>query len=104
MHEDYAQISPDLQVGVELAQHLRQRLATFLAPLLTQLQARMNARLVRTFLATLEAILCFRNRAHGLLLSELGGGEFLYDRGCFNPHQVQFLPGFNLRQKQVIDE
>jgi hypothetical protein len=38
-----------------------------------QLDAQLDARLVRTFLLTLQALLQFRSRPHGLLLSELGG-------------------------------
>ena len=56
-----------------ISTHLRQRLRTFVAPLLTQLDRHLDARLVRTFAATLEALLCFRHRNYGLLLSELGG-------------------------------
>jgi Transposase DDE domain len=56
----------------ESAAALRERLAALLQPLRTQLDAQIDQRLVRTFLATLEAVLRFRNRAHGLLLSELG--------------------------------
>jgi hypothetical protein len=37
-----------------------------------QTQQQLDVRLVRTFLATLFAIVQWRNRAHGLLLSELG--------------------------------
>jgi hypothetical protein len=44
----------------------------FVAPLLSTLDAQIDARLVRTFLRVLEVLLVFRNRAHGLLLSELG--------------------------------
>jgi hypothetical protein len=44
-----------------------------LAPLLQQLDARIDKRLVRTFFVALVAIVQFRNRACGLLLSELGG-------------------------------
>jgi hypothetical protein len=40
---------------------------------LDQLDAQIDRRLVRTFHATIEARLRFRHRAHGLLLSELGG-------------------------------
>src|SRR5213080_2239860 len=50
-----------------------EELARFLAPLLQRLDARIDKRLVRTFFATLVAIVQFRNRACGLLLSELGG-------------------------------
>lgn len=58
---------------VELASRVRQQLHLFVAPLLRELDFRMDARLVRTFAAVLEAVLVFRNRAMGLLLSELGG-------------------------------
>jgi hypothetical protein len=53
-----------------LAVGLRQRLASVLAPLLWGLDAPMDARLVRTFGASVEALLVFGPRAWGLLLSE----------------------------------
>jgi len=55
-----------------LAQHTHQRLVQFVFPLLVTLNQQLDVRLVRTFLASLEAIVQWRNRAHGLLLSELG--------------------------------
>jgi uncharacterized protein YbjT (DUF2867 family) len=58
---------------VQVAAELRQDLVAFLQPLLDQLDAKIDQRLVRTFVRTIDAILCFRNRPHGLLLSELGG-------------------------------
>jgi hypothetical protein len=58
--------------AAQRADECRQRLQEFLEPLLRQLDAQIDARLVRTFRATLEAVLQFRHRAHGLLLSELG--------------------------------
>jgi hypothetical protein len=57
----------------ELAVGVRRHLREFVAGLLCGLDFRLDARLVRTFAATLEAVLTFRNRAMGLLLSELGG-------------------------------
>ena len=54
----------------QVADDLREGLYQFLLPLLALLDACLDVRLVRTFLATVEAILTFRNRAHGLLLSE----------------------------------
>lgn len=57
----------------QVATALFARLTTFLFPLLLALDADLDRRLVQTFVATLEAILRWRNRAHGLLLSELGG-------------------------------
>src|SRR5689334_18015589 len=54
------------------AKRLSQQLVTFLAPILRTLDQRLDRRLVSTFLATLIAIAQWRNRNHGLLLSELG--------------------------------
>jgi hypothetical protein len=54
------------------AKRLSHQLASFLAPILRSLDQRLGRRLVSTFLATLIAIVQWRNRAHGLLLSELG--------------------------------
>lgn len=55
-----------------LSQQTQQRLVQFVWPLLVSLNQQLDVRLVRTFLATLFAIVQSRNRAHGLLLSELG--------------------------------
>jgi len=55
-----------------LADAMRERLYQFLLPLLELLDRFVDVRLVRTFLATVEVLLQFRNRAQGLLLSELG--------------------------------
>ena len=60
------------QASALAAKLLSQHLTTFLAPLLHSLDQRLDRRLVHTFLATLIAIIEWRNRAHGLLLSELG--------------------------------
>jgi hypothetical protein len=57
----------------QVALQLRLRFFGFLFPLLQGLDDQIDRRLVRTFWCTLEAIVRFRNRAHGLLLSELGG-------------------------------
>jgi hypothetical protein len=62
------------------AHRLHAQLITFLGPLLRYLDDQIDARLVRTFVATLTAILTFRHRAHGLLLSELGGYILSPDR------------------------
>jgi hypothetical protein len=48
------------------------QLAQFVSPLLTELDTLIDKRLVRTLVGTLGVIVQFRNRAHGLLLSELG--------------------------------
>jgi hypothetical protein len=55
-----------------VAQQLSLQLTTFLAPLLQLLDAHLDARLVRTLSAAVAAILMWRHRNHGLLLSELG--------------------------------
>src|SRR3954447_7345582 len=60
------------QAAEVAAKRLSDQLATFLAPLLRTLDQQLDRRLVHTFLATLIAIVQWRNRAHGLLLSELG--------------------------------
>jgi hypothetical protein len=59
--------------AAQMAQGLGVQLASFLFPLLVELDRLLDKRLVRTFLATIEVIITFRDRANGLLLSELGG-------------------------------
>ena len=56
-----------------IAEGLTLELAQFLFPLLVELDAVLDKRLVRTFLQSIAVILIFRDRANGLLLSELGG-------------------------------
>ena len=56
-----------------MAQSLCAHLAHFLFPLLVELDEMLDKRLVRTFLQIIAVILTFRDRANGLLLSELGG-------------------------------
>src|SRR5260221_809810 len=69
----YSATSASAAQAQELAaKHLSHQLAVFLTPLLRTLDQRLDRRLVSTFLATLIAIVQWRNRAHGLLLSELG--------------------------------
>lgn len=60
------------QESREVSQKLACDLSTLFAPLLAALDAQLDVRLVRTFLATIAVIIQFRNRAQGLLLSELG--------------------------------
>lgn len=55
-----------------VAHALSRHLTAFLAPVLRTLDQQLDRRLVSTFLATLIAMVQWRNRAHGLLLSELG--------------------------------
>lgn len=56
----------------DLAAQTQHQLFVFVQPLLLRLNQQLDVRLVRTFLASLAAILQWRNRPHGLLLSELG--------------------------------
>jgi hypothetical protein len=62
-----------MQATPTLSTVLRERLALFAAPLLATLDTQIDARLVATFRRVLEVLLCFRDRAQGLLRSELGG-------------------------------
>jgi Transposase DDE domain len=59
--------------AMQVADEVRQDLRAFLQPLLVQLDVQIDRRLVQTFVRTIDAIIRFRNRPHGLLLSELGG-------------------------------
>lgn len=68
----YPIAAADAQASPDMAQHLARQVETFLHPLLLRLDAHLDKRLVRTFLQAVQAILQFRQRAHGLLLSELG--------------------------------
>ncbi len=61
-----------VQEGSALAHALQGRLDLFLLPVLAALDAQIDRRLVRTLAGTVRAVLCWRHRAHGLLLSELG--------------------------------
>jgi hypothetical protein len=63
---------PEAQAGWRLAHDVQQRLDLFLLPLLVVLDRHLDARLVRTVAGTVSALICWRHRAHGLLLSELG--------------------------------
>lgn len=60
------------QASAQVATRLSTHLLSFLAPLLRTLDQQLDRRLVCTFFATLLAIVEWRNRNHGLLLSELG--------------------------------
>jgi hypothetical protein len=65
--------SDEPQTAPQLSAALEAQLVTFVRPLLEALNQQLDVRLVRTFLATLCAILSWRHREQGLLLSELGG-------------------------------
>ena len=70
---DDAVLASGLHASPQVATDLHARLTTFLFPFLVVLDDHLDRRLVQTFVATLAAILRWRNRSHGLLLSELGG-------------------------------
>jgi hypothetical protein len=59
--------------AADVAQGVGIKLATFLWPLLVVLDRVLDKRLVRTFLSSIQLIITFRDRVHGLLLSEMGG-------------------------------
>lgn len=71
--EENAVLARGLQASATVAAGVRRHLDAFLAPLLVLLDAQIDCRLVATFGQTLDAMVRWRNRAHGLLLSELGG-------------------------------
>jgi hypothetical protein len=73
MQEDDALFGSGISAAEAVSTHLHTRLLAFLSPLLFRLDAQVDLRLVRTLLSVVEAILVFRNRSSGLLLSELGG-------------------------------
>lgn len=55
-----------------IADGLGMTLLGFLGPLLLELDHWLDKRLLRTLVQSIEAILTFRDRVNGLLLSELG--------------------------------
>jgi hypothetical protein len=69
---DYGPELQRKQVSGAVARSLGKRLEAYVKPLLVELDKSLDKRLVRTFLKTLQVIVQFRNRAQGLLLSELG--------------------------------
>jgi Transposase DDE domain len=77
MPKQYLIALPDEQglayEGADIAQGVGIELATFLFPLLVVLDRVLDKRLVRTFLCSIQLIITFRDRVHGLLLSEMGG-------------------------------
>ncbi len=69
---DDAVLDRGMQASPLVATTLACDLAVFLAPLLAWLDTGMDKRLVHTVFSGIVALLEWRNRAHGLLLSELG--------------------------------
>jgi hypothetical protein len=56
----------------DLSQQYGRKFLQFLEPLVRELDATVDKRPLRTLVQTVEAIVSFRDRHHGLLLSELG--------------------------------
>ena len=71
-HQEDSILSKGKQASLVVSRQLAEQLAGFVTPLLLELDTLIDKRLVRTLLATLSVIIQFRNRANGLLLSELG--------------------------------
>jgi hypothetical protein len=69
---DDAVLDGGVHASPVVARELQRELAAFLAPRLQWLDARLDRRLVQTCVSGIVALLEWRNRAHGLLLSELG--------------------------------
>jgi hypothetical protein len=76
MSEKYLIVSQSEQVPPyepqAIAEGLGMRLLGFLGPLLLELDQWLDKRLSRTFVQAIEAMLTFRDRINGLVLSELG--------------------------------
>jgi len=62
---------PEYEPG-KLAHQYGKTFLSFLEPLLRELDETVDRRPLRTLVQTVEAILAFRDRNHGLLLSQLG--------------------------------
>ncbi len=91
-----------LSSSAGLAVSMRRRFEGFVAPLVRELDFRMDRRLVRTLVGAVESILVFRNRAHGLLLSELGGCLLSPDRAPAGTKRLSnLLRSKNWTHKQV---
>ena len=56
----------------DLSHRLGRHLLRFLEPLVQEVDVTVDKRPLRTLVQTVEAIVAFRDRTHGLLLSELG--------------------------------
>lgn len=72
MPNQYPISEEGVQASDRVSQQLAHELEVFLHPLLIWLDRLIDKRLVRTLLKTVACILEFRQRATGLLLSELG--------------------------------
>jgi hypothetical protein len=98
-----------------MAEGLGLSLLSFLGPLLLELDQRLDKRLIRTFVQAVEAILTFRDRINGLVLSELGsyldpigkgGGTKLLSRLLHSPNWTAAIIDRDLgwRASQQIEQ
>lgn len=76
----------------------------FTAPLRTQLDRQIDKRLVNTFFDLFVIILMFRNRAMGLLLSELGGYVCGFDRAPAGTKRISNLLRSKKWSAQLIED
>src|SRR5437764_10936686 len=76
MSEKYLIVGEPEQVPADdpqaIGEGLGLTLVGFLGPLLLELDQWLDQRLIRTFVQAIEAMLTFRDRINGLVLSELG--------------------------------
>ena len=84
-----------MQASPQVTRALEADLSQFLVPLVEWLDTLLDKRLVRTLVASIMALLEWRNRAHGLLLSELGGLH-LRSGACSSGHEAALQPATNL--------
>lgn len=75
----------------------------FLAPLLEQLDVHLDKRLVRTFFDLFVSILRFRNRAFGLILSELGAYVLSPRQACAGTKRISNLLRSKKWTHQVVE-
>jgi hypothetical protein len=75
----------------QIASFFSQRLDSFLSPLLTRLDQLLDKRLVLTFRDLCKCIIRLRNRPNGLLLSELGGYLFSFDKAPAGTKRISNL-------------
>ncbi len=73
MRKEYPTFDQGVQASPQISQLLAAKLHSFLQPLLITLDHQLDKRLVATLLALVQTIIIFRDRANGLLLSQLGG-------------------------------
>lgn len=92
------------QASATVARQLGEQLGSFVAPLLGELDTLIDKRLVRSFLATLQVIIQFRNRACGLLLSELGAYLMPADQAPAGTKRLSNLLRSSKWQHTLIEE